>query len=821
MRILVVTNLYPPHYIGGYELGCQKMVESLENIGHDMTVLTSTFGVSGEVIQGRVHRKLSIDFHRKAPFFKVVAKESANQRHFLNLCAELQPELVFCWNLANISLSLVCLARDRQIPVSYYMFDNWSASCEIDQWHQQSMALHPLQRRALRLFQPQLRVFSPEEPLGLENAIYASRYLKLVACRAGKGVADAKVLHWGVPAAPAGTRNPGSVQAQQILYVGQIVQLKGVHTVVEAVGILRRSYGSTALSLTLVGDAGFCPEYTQRLRAIIARYDIGELVQFAGKVSPDDLSPYYDSHAVLVFPSTWDEPFGITQLEAMSHGLAVVGSATGGSAEILEDEVNSLVFRREDPDDCARQIARLLEDEALRQRVSLGGIESVRTRFNFEAVVLEMERLLVATVRQGYQEKRCCAVPSGQVAAVSSPDLLRESVVAFHKLLSVLILVGVVQGNKIRRWLRFEKPPEAGSLPDGDILLVALGDAADLVLAAPCINTVPGRFPGRKVRLVVRPELAEFLEGSLGVAPLIPFDFQDVHEWSRMTRGHLRWWCRALSMPRAVPNGPGVAVNLSWRDVETAAAAAVMHGGGARYLLGFRDGGAGVLQRILNNYIDAGPLRQAPGLDTDAAALETLCKGLGVVGATPEAGARKAPPPGGAARSAADFIKNAPGPVIALAPGGQNKLQRWPVDCYVELGNWLQAELGAAVIVLGEPGDSTLCQNLFARLKGDRKAVFAGQLRLHEIYRIMPELSLLCGNDNCFFYASVLFGTAAVGLFGPGVQNRIQLSTRNHQVIRLGLTCSPCSGACLYRTPVCIEGIDVDTVKRAIASKLH
>ena len=43
MKILVVSNLYPPQHVGGYELGCRDVVEKLRARGHDVRVLTSTF----------------------------------------------------------------------------------------------------------------------------------------------------------------------------------------------------------------------------------------------------------------------------------------------------------------------------------------------------------------------------------------------------------------------------------------------------------------------------------------------------------------------------------------------------------------------------------------------------------------------------------------------------------------------------------------------------------------------------------------------------------------------------------------------------------
>ena len=41
MKILVLTNLYPPDVIGGYELGCRQVVDALIDRGHDVRVLTT------------------------------------------------------------------------------------------------------------------------------------------------------------------------------------------------------------------------------------------------------------------------------------------------------------------------------------------------------------------------------------------------------------------------------------------------------------------------------------------------------------------------------------------------------------------------------------------------------------------------------------------------------------------------------------------------------------------------------------------------------------------------------------------------------------
>ena len=51
MRILVITNLYPPLYLGGYELKCRLHVEELKRRGHDVLVLTSRWRVEAPLQQ--------------------------------------------------------------------------------------------------------------------------------------------------------------------------------------------------------------------------------------------------------------------------------------------------------------------------------------------------------------------------------------------------------------------------------------------------------------------------------------------------------------------------------------------------------------------------------------------------------------------------------------------------------------------------------------------------------------------------------------------------------------------------------------------------
>src|SRR5205085_7979090 len=108
--------------------------------------------------------------------------------------------------------------------------------------------------------------------------------------------------------------------------------------------------------LTIVGG----PDYDRRIHRLVSSLGLESHVRFTGLIPREQLPAICRQHYVLLFPSVWDEPFSITLLEAMSCGLAVVGTNTGGSPEILEDEVNALIFPKEDAEACAQQLVRLI-----------------------------------------------------------------------------------------------------------------------------------------------------------------------------------------------------------------------------------------------------------------------------------------------------------------------------------------------------------------------------------------------------------------------------------------------------------------------------
>jgi glycosyltransferase involved in cell wall biosynthesis len=107
----------------------------------------------------------------------------------------------------------------------------------------------------------------------------------------------------------------------------------------------------------------------------------------------DEVLAAWPHCTLAVVPSLWPEPFGLTAVEAMAAGRAVVASDTGGLRDIVAHEKTGLLVPPGDAAALGDAIARLLSDPAERQRMGAAGRERSR-RFAASRLLPEMERLL-------------------------------------------------------------------------------------------------------------------------------------------------------------------------------------------------------------------------------------------------------------------------------------------------------------------------------------------------------------------------------------------------------------------------------------------
>jgi glycosyltransferase involved in cell wall biosynthesis len=327
-------------------------------------------------------------------------REIVNRRAFSRVAREFKPDIVYFWNMGSLSISLAFQAQDFGMKCCYFVSDGWLSNWEGDPWF--LLTRGSSRSRAKRLGQAVLRPafrilgMTPLGDLNLKHVHFASLYLKQAAIAAGKPVADAEVIRWGVDASRFRYQSLPNAP-KRILFVGQVVAHKGVRTLIEAMNVIVNKDARREVCLTVVGGS-LTPSYVTELRMLTESYGLQHHVEFAGSIQRELLPSVYHEHDILVLPSVWDEPFSISLLEALASGLAVVATATGGTGEILRDGFNALIFPKGDVQACAAHILRLLDDPELFQRIRSNGRRTVEADYCLGKMVDLLEQSLTRII---------------------------------------------------------------------------------------------------------------------------------------------------------------------------------------------------------------------------------------------------------------------------------------------------------------------------------------------------------------------------------------------------------------------------------------
>lgn len=400
MRLLVVSTAYPPHHVGGYELGCRDVVEGLRERGHVVQVLTSSNGPLSWRADNGVWRSLVSSYQAGPPtrlktVWRISKRELANQVTFRLVCGRFKPDVVYFWNVWKISISMVFAAYDMKLPVVHFSSDVLLSQWQIeDDWY--ALLRHTPRRRLDRLIWACFRAVSPLSPartLRLSHVQFASEYLKRRALANDISVQRSEVIHWGVARSWYVPRRDEGGQPTRILFAGRLEPEKGVHVAVEALRYLRDMPGCAGSRLTIAGGNG-SPEYAIRVRRLVTDSGLEPYVRFVGFVERQRLAELYREHDIFIFPVVWDEPFSIALLEAMVAGLGVVATLTGGTSEILQDGVNALVFPKENARACAAQVARLMQEPGLLAAIRSCAQATVLQGYTLETMLGQIEQSL-------------------------------------------------------------------------------------------------------------------------------------------------------------------------------------------------------------------------------------------------------------------------------------------------------------------------------------------------------------------------------------------------------------------------------------------
>jgi glycogen synthase len=409
LRILVVSNLYPPIVFGGYEILCSQVVELLRQQGHQICVLTSDFRADecprqSRAEDGAVLRELKLSTNFPLPGqavtwvdFRLSTLQKVGRHNAKRTAAAIesfQPDIVFCWCLSRLSLGPVRAAQKLGVATAYTINDehpqqfmpakvHWLSNDDSVVERLKKVAKSAVKILAERFLWPLTTLREPAFPITIISHATRDRLLDQ-----GLPIAHSRVIHQGIPLERFDYRELTAVETCKILFVGQVSRTKGVHTLIQSLSRL----DSSNWKLTIVGDG--VPDYTQELHQLVANLGLAGKVEFAGRQPHDSLPSIYRLHDIFVFPSEWEEPFGLTHLEAMASGCAVISTTTGGSKELICDGHNALAFEAGNADHLAQKLSSLLDNLDLRRQLGRDGRKYVEQHHSLQRYSARLEEFL-------------------------------------------------------------------------------------------------------------------------------------------------------------------------------------------------------------------------------------------------------------------------------------------------------------------------------------------------------------------------------------------------------------------------------------------
>lgn len=340
MKILAISNLYPPDFIGGYELCCRQVIDGLLARGHEVRVLTTTPRTPCPPVEHVVRDLQLVNCYdpydvlhnrpvtRKLSAARAVFVNSHNVHVLVDQLRRFQPDVVYLWNLFGTGgLGLVGCLQYLDIPWVWYLGD-----CV-----------------------PRMLCSLGEDVLGVlakEFGRYVQGHFMPVSQRVIQEIEEAGIKldgeieispNWVLGQEPSPRqRFYRRGETLRIVSSGQMGRHKGIHLLVEAAAILRRrGYEKFYIDLNgKVTDPSVAP--------LPREHGVEDLVRFKGMCPQEELVGRFARHEydVFAFPTWKREPFGCAPLEAAAYGTVMLMSESCGIGEWFVDGVHCLKTAR-------------------------------------------------------------------------------------------------------------------------------------------------------------------------------------------------------------------------------------------------------------------------------------------------------------------------------------------------------------------------------------------------------------------------------------------------------------------------------------------
>ncbi len=183
-------------------------------------------------------------------------------------------------------------------------------------------------------------------------------------------ISESKIRYWGIGIDKKihydATPVPG-----RVLCISNIMRHKGIHRLVYSI---KRIMAIKDIRVDILGRI-VEQDYYEEICKYCIDNNLTSTITILGYVSDEKKEEYLDNADVFAFPS-YQEGYGIAMIEAMQHGLPVIAFDNSALPYTVKDYVNGRIIEEDDMDSFAEAIREIIQDRALRGKLSKGAYKT-------------------------------------------------------------------------------------------------------------------------------------------------------------------------------------------------------------------------------------------------------------------------------------------------------------------------------------------------------------------------------------------------------------------------------------------------------------
>ena len=179
-------------------------------------------------------------------------------------------------------------------------------------------------------------------------------------------------------------REYDSNRKNHLIYVGRIEKVKGIDILIDAFSILYKNHKE--IDLTIVGTGSQYETLKEKCKYL----KINDKVFFIGEKT--SVKDYLDKSEIFIYPSIWEEAFGISVVEAMARDCIPITFNKGGLLEIITNNKNGFLVNEVSIDKLANTIEEVINMDENKRRLIVNNTNETAKKFTVNNTIKELEK---------------------------------------------------------------------------------------------------------------------------------------------------------------------------------------------------------------------------------------------------------------------------------------------------------------------------------------------------------------------------------------------------------------------------------------------